>query len=355
MNNHLQVAFFPSVKYMSGNPYWPILADALVKFGVEFKFETPNYYDINWLRENKNYVDIIHLHYIQQFYRIPNTESISFTKFIKFILGLFYAKSLGYHLVYTFHNLSPTKRLKPHWIDSFCHTITIKISNKIIVHCNEAELLLKKNFGRRNGVVKVDHPSFIEWYPNSISKYDAREYLNLPQNSIIYLFFGGIRPNKGIELLIKAFNELVDEGIHLIIAGNIQTPKSYSEEIKELSKNNKNISLFLKKIQDDEVQLYLNASDIVVLPFRSILTSSSAHLAMSFKKPVIAPKMGCLPELIEPNMGWLFKTNQIESLAKALQLAATSDYNQYGVNGFRKMQLLSQEKFGKQTIEAYKK
>ena len=355
MNTQLKVAFFPSVKYMAVNPYWPILADELVKLGVEFKFETPNYYDINWLRENQNKINILHLHYIQQFYKVPNTANISFNMFVKFMFGLFYAKSLGYHLVYTFHNLSPTKRLNPYWMDSLCHTTTIKISNKVIVHCNEARLLLQKNFGRSTGVVKVDHPSFIDWYPNTISKNDAREFLNLPQNSIIFLFFGGVRPNKGIELLIKAFIDLDNENFHLVIAGNIQSPKSYSEEIKDLSKNNKNISIYLKKIPDNDLQLYFNASDIVVLPFKSILTSSSAHLALSFKKPVIAPEMGCLPELIEPNMGWLFKPNQIESIANALQIAATSDYQQYGLNGFKKMQLLSREKFGKQTIEAYKK
>ncbi len=355
MDENLSVAFFPSVKYMAGNPYWPILADSLVKLGIIFIHDTPNYFDLTWLRRNHNKVNVLHLHYIQQFYRIPNTENINFSNFLKFIFSLFYAKLLGYHLVFTFHNLSPTKTLHPNWIDSLCHKTTIKISNKIIIHCNEAEFLLQKKFGRAHGVIKVNHPSVIDWYPNCIAKNTAREILNLPQDSTIFLFFGGIRPNKGIELLIEAFNLLNNNHFHLLIAGTIQSPRSYSEKMNELSKNNNKISLHLKKIEDDDVQLYLNASDIVALPFRSILTSSSAHLAMSFKRPVIAPEMGCLPELIEPNMGWLFTPNNVESLAKALQLAATSDYHQFGLNSFNKMQQLSPVRFGEQTIEAYKK
>ncbi len=69
----------------------------------------------------------------------------------------------------------------------------------------------------------------------------------------------------------------------------------------------------LEFIPDDEVQIYMNASDVMVLPYTNVLTSGAAILALSFYKPVIAPKKGLLPELVNDDIGYLFSsTNELE-------------------------------------------
>jgi beta-1,4-mannosyltransferase len=54
------------------------------------------------------------------------------------------------------------------------------------------------------------------------------------------------------------------------------------------------------------MQLYLNACDVVVLPYRSILNSAVAMLAFTFQRPVVAPRAGCLEELVEDDVGLTF-------------------------------------------------
>ncbi len=56
------------------------------------------------------------------------------------------------------------------------------------------------------------------------------------------------------------------------------------------------MTLALETIPDDQMQVYLRAADAVVLPYRDVLSSGSAILAMTFGQPVIAPAIGCLPE-----------------------------------------------------------
>ena len=47
------------------------------------------------------------------------------------------------------------------------------------------------------------------------------------------------------------------------------------------------------------MQLFLNAADLVVLPYREVLNSGAALLALSFNKPVLTSDAGALPELRE--------------------------------------------------------
>jgi len=59
--------------------------------------------------------------------------------------------------------------------------------------------------------------------------------------------------------------------------------------------NDKRIKVFLDFIPDNDIQIYMNAADIIVLPYLDILNSGVAILAMSFGKPVIAPRTGSIP------------------------------------------------------------
>ena len=60
----------------------------------------------------------------------------------------------------------------------------------------------------------------------------------------------------------------------------------------------------------------MNASDVVVLPFRDILTSDSAILAMSFGKPVITPAIGCTLDILKDSRN--FPYNPSNNLFKAI-------------------------------------
>ncbi|MEZ4597387.1 MAG: glycosyltransferase [Chloroflexota bacterium] len=55
------------------------------------------------------------------------------------------------------------------------------------------------------------------------------------------------------------------------------------------------MALLPGNVPDDRMQVFLRAADVMVLPYRDVLTSGSAILAMTFGLPVVAPRIGCLP------------------------------------------------------------
>ena len=73
------------------------------------------------------------------------------------------------------------------------------------------------------------------------------------------------------------------------------------------------------------MQIYFNASDACVLPYRRVTTSGAALLAYSFGKPIVAPAIGPFPDLITPERGVLFhpdKGDLTDALCRVRELDA---------------------------------
>jgi glycosyltransferase involved in cell wall biosynthesis len=96
------------------------------------------------------------------------------------------------------------------------------------------------------------------------------------------------------------------------------------EILPRLVARNKNIFLELKFIEDDEIEIYMKAADVMVLPYRDIMNSGSAILGMSFGKVVIAPRLGCIPEIITGEGGILYDPKDKNGLLDAMKFALSS-------------------------------
>ena len=92
------------------------------------------------------------------------------------------------------------------------------------------------------------------------------------------------------------------------------------------------IDLRLSFVPDDELPVLLAAADAVVLPFRDILTSGSAILAMSYGRAVIAPSLGCLPETLDPEAAILYDPLGPDALGRALEQALDADLEAMGAH-----------------------
>lgn len=352
--SHNCVAFFPSLNAMSGNPYWAILASELEKAGCSFVKDTPDYYSLGWLLKNKSRINILHIHFIQQFYTSGKPGRLRLLYVLRLLINTLIAKLLGYSVIYTLHDVEPRIKLSPVWADKLAHYMIVKLSHKIIVHCEEASRYLCQKYGHIKSFFIVDHPNYINAYANNISPEFARSKLALPLNSIVFTFFGGVYPDKGIDCLIQAFRLTQDQNFRLVIAGRVsKSSESFSEYLREVALIDDRISLHLHHIPDNEIQVLMNAADIVVLPFSKILTSGSTVLAMSFARPVIIPKIGCLPELVGPSVGWQFEPGDSISLSETMKHAANCDYSRVGQNAYEAISKYSPDHFAKQTIKVY--
>jgi beta-1,4-mannosyltransferase len=84
----------------------------------------------------------------------------------------------------------------------------------------------------------------------------------------------------------------------LLIAGKPVPPED-APHLEALAARDPRVQFELGFVRDDRLQLFFNAADLIVLPYRQILNSGSALLALSFNRPVLAPAIGSLPELAQ--------------------------------------------------------
>jgi glycosyltransferase involved in cell wall biosynthesis len=170
---------------------------------------------------------------------------------------------------------------------------------------------------RKNKVQFHPLPSF---KPQSISKIEARAKLGLPQDKIYFLFFGLIRPYKGLDTLLEALKALpVTEEVGLLVAGEAWSDQqSLQKKFKTLPQ-----SLFsrvrLDWIPENETYLWFSATDAVVLPYQKASSSAIAAQAIAFRKPILATQTGSLKDIIQHNVnGLLCCPNSPEELKKIL-------------------------------------
>lgn len=149
----------------------------------------------------------------------------------------------------------------------------------------------------------------------------AKGRLQIREPNLI-LFFGLLRPYKGVKYLIKAFERLprhlIDE-TRLLIVGEAWEDQE-SRDLVERSTFKSHITLINRYVGDDEVPTYFSAADMLVLPYTRASQSGVAHIGMAFGIPIIASRVGGLEESLGKYAGSYFvEPGDPEQLADTLK------------------------------------
>jgi len=123
---------------------------------------------------------------------------------------------------------------------------------------------------------------------------DARRALGLRGN--VALFFGHVRPFKGLDIALRAWRLLASD-VTLVVAGEAWWKGE--AEYRELAKGLDRVRFDFRYIPDAEIATYFAAADVVLAPYRIEAQSGVALTAFHFARPVIATTVGGLPEIIE--------------------------------------------------------
>jgi len=345
----MKALHFPD--YSHANAYQKLYFDAIREEGVEvIGLPEP---EGKKIIENikKHRPDVLHIHWIHPYIRGVSFP-VAFRNCKNFLRQIKYAKKHNIKVVWTIHNLFDHEG-KYKKLELYTRRSLASIVDKILPLSNVAKELVFKHYKIKTpGKVQViPHGHYIDYYPNHVTKKEAREKLKISDNQPVFLFFGMIRPYKGIERLIEVAKSPQFSG-RFIIAGKA-LKNEYLKELKEKCTNLSNINFYTGYVDDNDIQTYMNAADYVVFPFRNILSSGSVILAMSFKKPVIAPEMGALPEIL-PEEGVLFFDGSDEMLEKTLIMASKSIPSESkGISNFEAAQRLDWNHIAISTKKAY--
>ena len=238
--------------------------------------------------------DVLHLHWPEN---VLNERRwiLAATKALMLQLALTWVRISGGKIVWTAHNLASRHRFHPNVERLFWRFFIPSLSGIICLSDESLARLraLRKEAGRIPALV-VPHGTYRDAYPNTVTRQEAREWLGLEPDARVVLNLGILRSHKKVERLIEVGRERPD--LSVLIAGYVRDA-GYGPKLRAAARGVSNVHLRLEPIPDGELQYYLNAADVFVLPYDEYTNSGSAILSLSFGLPVLAPAGPCFVSL----------------------------------------------------------
>jgi D-inositol-3-phosphate glycosyltransferase len=249
-------------------------------------------------------------------------------------LLMVYYKLRGKKIALTAHNVNQARRDSN---DSILNRLTLRIQYRLadhmFVHTQKMKSELLADFGvRERAVTVIRHPINNAFPDTDLTPPEAKRRLGIKDSEKTILFFGRIRPYKGLEHLLAAFQQLLTshKNYRLIIASEPKKgSEKYLEEIQQTINRIDNEGRILQKIKfipDEDIELYFKAADVLVLPYTNIFQSGVLFLGYSFGLPVVATDVGSFKEeIIEGTTGFICGPADPSGLAKTLEVYFASD------------------------------
>lgn len=164
--------------------------------------------------------------------------------------------------------------------------------------------------------------------------FDCRGAEEIQREPYTILFFGGLRPNKGVQLLVSIADKLHAKYPHLIVivAGSPEVARElkrtgWSEELKRILAEMRKRPYFEvhdRFIPDDEVALFFRRASITLLPYLDATQSGVAMVAMPFGSVVVATRVGDLPYTIEDGVTGLLADSDVDDIIEKLDWALSN-------------------------------
>jgi glycosyltransferase involved in cell wall biosynthesis len=131
----------------------------------------------------------------------------------------------------------------------------------------------------------------------------------------VILFFGLLRPYKGLDVLLEAFADL--KGAELWIVGN---PRMDVEPLRRLAAGAPGRVRFLTRfVEEAELPPIFRRADVLVLPYRDAEHSGVLYSGLAFGKPMVLSAVGGFPEVAEEGAARLVAPEDPRALQQALQ------------------------------------
>jgi glycosyltransferase involved in cell wall biosynthesis len=302
------------------------------------------YNPFGWLREAwRARADVIHV----QHWSLPLAPI--------WMTVLLAAKRRGIRTVLTIHNTLPHER-------SFLYLpatrLLARLADRCIVH-SEANrrqahdvlgLPLNKVSVVRHGVLSVGRV-------RPPDRAGARKKLGLPPEAPVALFFGSIRPYKGIGTLMEAFARVVERlpEARLVVAGKPWSDWSCEQRRIERLGIAERVACFLEYIPADGMQDFFDAADVCVFPYTHFDAQSGAALtALAFEKPLIVSDAGGLPDLVADRR-FVVAPGDADALAEAMRIALADPEERRRMTeaSARAARMHSWEDIARETLKVY--
>lgn len=299
----------------------------------------------------------MHLHWIEYCVFRWDTKRELITTIIfslQFIIDIIFVRLLGVKIVWTVHNYlshdTPFPRLEL-WV----RRILSKLVNKIILlNKSTQDEIVKQYKTDLNKTCFIPHGHYRDAYEPLIEPIDAKTQLNLPLTGKIYLFLGILKPYKGIEDILEIWKSDCNlSGNHTLVIAGKPSSKVYGSKLTEIVSEIKGAVIYPRFIKDNEINIFFSAADVIILPFKKILNSGSLILAMSYDKPIIAPRLEVIKEILGKADTLLYHPEDQNGLLAAIKKSNQINLGELSQQVRNSCNNLNWENIGEKTFHVY--
>jgi glycosyltransferase involved in cell wall biosynthesis/GT2 family glycosyltransferase len=207
------------------------------------------------------------------------------------------ARWQGARIIIEIHEIQDTGEAKLAPVRSYVRRFGRKLmemADAYIVHSEFDRVVLGGSFDIGQRPIKVVRHGPFSHYAVA----QSTPLRTAPEDMCNILFFGTIRPYKGLEDLVVAFESLAgeDEYCWLTVVGETWEDWTQPIEMIEASPYKDRITLVNHYVSDAEVSRWFAGADIVSLPYRRSSASGPLHLTMDAGLPVVITDVGGLSE-----------------------------------------------------------
>ncbi len=256
---------------------------------------------------------IAHWHFFDELTQVPAAWQTA-ARTIAFMGLLRTLRLRGVQQIWTAHNIEPHELRHPAWANR-AYIAMLRTANAVIAHSQAAADLLRRRYAVQAAIHVIPHGSYVGLHGPRRDRRESRAQLGLPADEFIALNLGTFRPYKGLELLLDAWQDMPGQ---LLIVGGAKD-QAYASQLKARAALQPNIRVQPQFVPDADLPLWFAAADVIVLPYRKLLSSGILLWALSYGVPVVAPAVAPVQELIsEGQQGFLFAPESLEELRAAL-------------------------------------
>lgn len=217
--------------------------------------------------------------------------------------------------VYLCHNVAPHEQTP---LDRALTAYGLGGADAFLVHAR-SEMERLRRIARGRPVRVHPHPSYDVFSERSPGREAARAALGV--GGRVLLFFGYVRPYKGLADLLEALRlARRDAWDSLLVVGEFYEPRERYRPLLESPELRDRVRVVDRYVPNEEVARYFAAADVVALPYREATGSGIAQVAFGAGVPVIATRTGGLEEVVEDGVsGLLVPPRDPAALSRAVE------------------------------------
>ncbi|HXX53267.1 MAG TPA: glycosyltransferase, partial [Thermodesulfovibrionales bacterium] len=245
-------------------------------------------------------------------------------------------KKMGKKVLLTVHEVVPHRPFMGGHIDKRLMKRMYESADLLIVHTELLKNKLAKSYAVDPIKIRVIHHGYFRHAKVSADINTLKAKYRIPMGKKVLLFFGAIRENKGLAVLLHAMQAL-KSGFFLLIAGEpaglSERPAEHYEEIIEKAGLSDSVYWVKKYIMNEEAAEFFSIADAIILPYKKTFHAQSGvlNLAIGYEKPCVASDVGGMGETVKKyNLGVAVAPENPSELVLGVQQLFAREDPRYG-------------------------